>query len=276
MVPPPVSLGVTALLDELLLEESKLESAMDAFTGRVRQDSSADNQQQSPAELEQESLTAEDRQQLFELNEEVDSCLASMQNWEEESRLRRAKLEEDLEKEYAQKYGLSCQLDSQTHAEGGGIIGEDEDLSRYLGGAGRRQHGQRERLDMHAQMATIPSAKAAERDETRQADAERLTKLRAEVEGMRQREALGLGPWDDMQPDDLDTLVGTAGLSAWCEEVDAVLEDPAFSTDLDDAHAHAQDNVNDAMHSRIEADISEMEKLLDECNAIFEAQKVNS
>jgi len=88
MAPPPVdnSLGVTALLNELLSEEAKLEIAMNDFTGRGNEEAAADSDQQP-----EQQLSAEDAQQLHELHQDVDSCLAGLQSWEEESRLRRKK-----------------------------------------------------------------------------------------------------------------------------------------------------------------------------------------
>jgi len=293
MAPPPVdnSLGVTALLNELLSEEAKLEIAMNDFTGRGNEEAAADSDQQP-----EQQLSAEDAQQLHELHQDVDSCLAGLQSWEEESRLRRKKLEEDLAKEY----GFSCdtEFDPMPSYEGNAwvaqtapseAIEEDEDMSRYLGGAGRREHGQRA---VRAPLTEAPvnvasvtkSAKAASRENARQADEDRMSQLRAEVEGMRQREAMGLGPYGGMEPepDEEDaqaSMLGTAGLglSSWCAEVDAALENPSFITETDivaPVHVGNDSNVK-ALESQLEAEIAEMERLLTECNGMMEAQKSN-
>lgn len=278
MAPSEASLGVTALLDELLLE------------GQLLDEQEAQIQQQQQNEPK---LSAEDQQQLAELHEEVDGCLASMENWGEESRARRAKLMQELEAEF----GFSCDVESTSgfHPPGRGEIengdsedfnatqDDDEDMSRYLGGANRRQHQHSEPhgplMSAHLPATATSTAKAICRDQTRHADAERIQKLRDEVEAMRQQEAFGLGPYNAMEPDDLDATGGVAaGMSAWCQEVDAVLEDPSLSADSGGLN-HAIEGLNEmdtglnAAQSRLGNDILEMERLLAECSAQIQAQK---
>lgn len=285
MAPAEGSLGLTALLDDLLLEEARLERAEARAAGVVTED--------DDAPCEEPQLSPEDQQQLAELHQDVDGCLASMQNWEEESRQRRAKLMKDMEAEY----GFSCDLEGESgRAELQNLDNFDanleddmsrseEDMSQYLGGANRRQHRHCEPKPvgpfMEAQAPVVStSSKSIARDEKRQADSERIDKLRAEVEAMKQREVMGLGPYDSMQPDDdLDTTVGVAaGLASWCDEVDAVLEDPSLDAgsggltrakeglnQIDSGLGEAQCRLND--------DILEMEKLLADCNAQIKARK---
>lgn len=272
MAPANHSLGVTGLLDELLMEESKLEVAMAAMTGRGQSDEEPEQQ-----------LSAEDQQQLAELHDEVDGCLASLGNWEEESRLHREKLEKELEAQY----GFSCkdELQSGQKAADSDDSEKDEDMSRYLGGANRRQHrhqtpfeARSPALDTQASV-TVAGAKNGGREAARGADAERLEKLRAEVEGMRQREAAGLGPYDAMPSDDLDaSLSGTMGFSGLCTEIDAMsLSDTNVEehSTIDDARSglDKMDNALIGARSRLDNDILEMEKLLAECSAMSKVNK---
>lgn len=276
MAPANHSLGVTGLLDELLMEESKLEVAMAAMTGRG----------QSEEEPEQQ-LSAEDQQQLAELHDEVDGCLASLGNWEEESRLRREKLEKELEAQY----GFSCKDDMQSSpkAVDSDDSEKDEDMSRYLGGANRRQHRHQAPLEVRSPALDTQapvhgaSVKSQGREAARSADAERLEKLRAEVESMRQREASGLGPYDAMPSDDLEvSLSGTMGFSGLCTEIDAMMVGNSLSntsaeeqSTIDDARSglDKMDNALSGARSRLDNDILEMEKLLAECSAMTKVNK---
>jgi len=283
MAPANASLGVTALLDELLKDEQKLDRDMAAFTG------AADPTPQEEAEEPQ--LSPEDQQALSELHTDMDSCLASLEDWKEESRLRRIKLERELEAEF----GFSNASPDMDESQGEEPDSESEDvtavdMSRYLGGAGRRQHGQRQPLsplkDSQANMAGISSgkAKAKAKDDARLADQERIDKLRAEVEAMRQQDAYNMSSAEFASYDPSDDLGGAmpdaSKLNDWCDEVDAALEDPSFGTGFGTAMAgSAQEGLNDmqlgmqAAQSRVEADILEMEKLMAECNAAIQQRK---
>lgn len=263
---PADSLGVTALLDELLLEEQALER------------------------LEEPQLSAEDQQQLTALHKDVDGCLASMAGWEEESRLRKAKLMQELEAEF----GFSCDLEAEAARDANQELEdcharreeeqEEEDISRYLGGVNRRQHHPRQPvgplMDEQAHARSSSSTPMVATDEARQADAERIQRLRSEVEAMRDREMMGLGPYNVMvEPDESDAIVGaSAGLSAWCEEVDAVLDDPALG-EGSGARMLAGAGLSEigagleVAQSRLNDDILEMENLLAECGAQIQARK---
>jgi len=308
-----MSLGVTALLDDLLKEEAKLDRDMAAMTGRPIPDAAGESQELAGEEEPQ--LSPEDQRALAELHEEVDGCLAGMDDWREESRLRRLKLEKELEAEF----GFSCHVETDARIMGDSLTEGDEsptqtselcqpdaedavdehDMSRYLGGAGRRQHRE-ERAPLAPLMdAQIPrthdawtsgsSAKAEVRDEARRADVDRIEKLRAEVEAMRQQQ-VALDAYDGMVPDDdlADTMttmpgMGQTGMNDWCAEVDAVLGgdlDPSFSADLNGiGYLQAREGLNEidsgleAASSRVNADILEMEKMLEECNAAIQARK---
>jgi len=256
------------------MEESRLEVAMAAMTGRG----------QSEEEEPEQQLSAEDQQQLAELHDEVDGCLASLGNWEEESRLRREKLEKEMEAQY----GFSCtdEMQSAQKEVDSDDSEKDEDMSRYLGGANRRQHRHQavatpaRAMDTQAPVHGA-SAKSQGREAARSADAERLEKLRAEVEDMRKREAAGLGPYDAMPSDDLEvSMSGTMGFSGMCTEIDAMGN--SFSntsaeehSTIDDARSglDKMDEKLSGARSRLDNDILEMEKLLAECSAMSQVNK---
>jgi hypothetical protein len=281
MAPENPSLGVTALLDDLLKDEQKLERDMAAFTG------AADPTSQEEAEEPQ--LSAEAQRALSKLNTDMDSCLASLEDWKEESRLRRIKLERELEAEFGFSSAAPEMDESQREepdSESEDVTGVD--MSRYLGGAGRRQHGQRQPLsplkDSQANMAGVSSSKSKAKDDARLADQERIDKLRAEVEAMRQQEAYNMSSAEFASYDPSDEIGGAipdaSKLNDWCDEVDAALEDPSFGTGFGSAMAGAaQAGLDDmqlgmqAAQSRVEADILEMEKLMAECNAAIQERK---
>jgi len=304
-------------LDDLLKEEAKLDRDMAAMTGRPIADAAVDRQEFAGEEEPQ--LSAEDQRALSELHAEVDGCLAGMDDWREESRLRRLKLEKELEAEF----GFSCHVetdarllgDSPTEGHGSpthtselcGPDAEDaveEDMSRYLGGAGRRQHRE-ERAPLaplmdaqiqrtHDAWTSGTGAKAEARDEARKADVDRIEKLRAEVEAMRQQQ-VALDAYDGLLPDDdndlADTMqtmpgLGVTGMNDWCAEVDAVLGgdfDSSLGADLNGiGYMQAREGLNEidsgleAASSRVNADILEMERMLEECNAAIQARKNTS
>lgn len=287
LMAPVINFGLTETLDELLSEEVRLERDMDALVGREPREHPACGQQLPGSEQFEPQLSAEDRQALAELHKDVDGCLLSLEGWREESRLRREKLENEL----AAEFGFICHSENETksgeecqHAEDlSQDLHEDADMGRYVGGAGARQHRHREPLGpatgAQAGLPAAVGAKAEARDETRRADAERIEKLRAEVEAMRQQEAAG--PYGVGTPDDSDDSampVGIEGLSGWCEEVDAVLQDPAFTTDLGGfvrsrKNLHEMDTGLEAAQAHIDAEILEMEELLAECSAAIQARK---
>jgi hypothetical protein len=217
-------------------------------------------------------------QQLAELHNDVDGCLASLEGWEEESRLRRIRLEKELEEQY--RFDSSMDRD-----EADGSFDENTDIGRYLGDIGTRSQHESSQPSSYelSNVSAPPCTRAHDRDETRRADADRIAKLRAEVEALRQQEAqqeaMGFGPWDDMQSDDPnDTLIGASALSAWCEEVDDVLGDTCFDanagglTRVRDGLNH-MDSALDAAQTRVETDLEEMEKLLAECNSAIKTHK---
>lgn len=302
-----MSLGVTALLNELLQDEAKLDRDMAAMTGREAAPAPGPS---TGEEEEEPQLSPEDQQALAELHTEVDGCLAGLEDFKEESRLRRLKLEKELEAEF----GFSCHLELEAERLQMNSLGmsgldegdlkaeesddddhgleakpEGEDMSRYLGGAARRQHGQRQPLsplnDSQAYTSTAGSSsvKAGVRDEAVHADQERIDKLRAEVEALRQQDAMASMSYDRMGSSDMgDTMPdGSLGLNDWCAEVDAVLEDPSFGTGVTDMGGYtrtqeglSQMNVGiEAAQNRVEADILEMEKLMAECNAAIQERK---
>jgi hypothetical protein len=269
---------VSALLDELLGEEAQLEVLEAQQHGNPQ-------------------LSEDEQQQLAELHEEVDGCLASLELWEEESRLRREKLEKELE----EQYGFSCQLELGSDAEGDTTqkgessdpcIEEDQDLSRYLGGGDRHRYTPRDSCEtspkqrdaeQHSSdhVAFCTESHLMDRDATKRADAERLQRLRAEVDLLRSREASGLGPWDDFRVDEAGIEEdGTSALTAWCDEVDNVIGEAPFSSNLGGLTRvqnglDEMDSCLSAAYSNVDADLHAMEKLLAECNAAIQANTAN-
>jgi len=310
---PAMGLGVTALLDELLAKEAEEAgpavvpekvAAVPAEAQAANTDPSCvegtkesegavggDDASYEPNEVEQEA-EAEVSRQVAELCGEVDACLESMANWEEESRQRREALKRELEAQYGFSYEDSMLDGPRVEAESG--LEEDEEeneemnVSAYIRGAEPLVASM---MDPPMAQRAVPAAhyRALDgQDEAmRLADEARIERLRAEVEKLRRRGAQGEAAQEEVSGTDLDSSC----MREWCAEVDAALGMPMddsldmsyyggpgdmesgmeiIDNRLASAMEHGRDieGALNVANMRIEAELGDLDRLLSECDAI--------
>lgn len=308
-------LGVTALLDELLARDAEAEEASPvvapaetsaapaeaqaAATGLSCAERTVESEGTAnggdapwkPNEVEQEA-EAEVSRQVAELCGEVDACLESMANWEEESRQRREALKRELEAQYGFSYEEASLDGPRVEAESGLEEEEEENeemnVSAYIRGA----------EPLVASMLEVPMAQRAvpaahyrafdgQDEAMRLADEARIERLRNEVEKLRRRGAQVEAVQEEVSGVDLD---GSC-MREWCAEVDAALGMPMDdSLDMsyyggpggmeggleliDNRLASAMEHGSDiegalnVANLRIEAELGDLDRLLSECDAI--------
>mmetsp|Transcript_89320 Transcript_89320/g.255812 ORF Transcript_89320/g.255812 Transcript_89320/m.255812 type:complete len:326 (-) Transcript_89320:64-1041(-) len=304
----PCSMGVTALLDELLAENCGRETPPSSPVYEPRERVEEGLGRPGGPEVSPRS------RDIAELCGEMDSCLASLGQWEEESRLRVLALRKDLEAQYGFAFDENAARFPAWEAQDC-IASDPEDEN--LNGSYRRLLEKEElvieahRRAIAAQardleerpgsagslMATSPLKASTPRisrilhDPQRQNDEDRISKLKAEVDILRQREA-------EMQQEIMQQWLEIEGaegsperssdLSALCCEADCLLRDgspaPAMTTlevmaaiDAEEqeefarmearlasaqAGLGAMEAALDSARSEMDSELSELERLL--------------
>lgn len=273
------SLGVTALLDELLSNES-----------------GDDGGAQPPLNFAPLDRVGDDEvtRQVKDLHNEMDDCLASLDVWARERKIQSDALQKELEAQYGFSYQEAMAFeagDIGIHGDGLGDTDEAAELNPY---DSRIPHapfvGIADRSRTSGVTVEASSSALVVDDATRQTDEIRIAKLRAEVEELRHRgdavEATVPEPEGSprLHPGELS---GVSGLTDWCAEVDAALGLPpsplannvaggdgldAIESKLADAKMRGTEMDGElcSAKARIDAELNDLETLLSECTAIQE------
>mmetsp|Transcript_37617 Transcript_37617/g.95298 ORF Transcript_37617/g.95298 Transcript_37617/m.95298 type:complete len:325 (-) Transcript_37617:58-1032(-) len=301
------SMGVTALLDELLAENCGREPPPSSPVYEPREQVEDGLDRTGSPEVSPRS------RDIAELCGEMDSCLASLGHWEEESRLRVLALRKDLEAQYGFAFDENAarfpaweaqdciasdpeddnlngsymrllekeELVIEAHRRA--IAAQASDLEKRPGSAGSL-------MATSPLKASTPRISRALHDPQRQNDEDRIAKLRAEVDILRQREA-------EMQQEIMQQWLEIEGAegspersdtSALCCEADYLLRDgspaPAMTTlevmaaiDAEEqeefarmearlasaqAGLGAMEAALDSARSEMDSELSELERLL--------------
>merc|ERR1719204_1956639 len=285
-------MGVSALLDVLLAE---------GHAGKEAPPSSpvleVERNPGSPDELAYCQVSPRSRQ-IAELCGEMDTCLASLGRWEEESRRRVELLRQDLE----QQYGFSYEERGAVGLQDWELkdIDEPDDLQQEaLAGEVYCQALSpsivRSSSNSPPRLTPLQAAEGVllrREDLLRHADEERIARLRAEVESLRCKEVEMqqeiMQQWLDCENMD-PSASGPSELSALCREADRVLGEgslfnsrtemllpqvPGGASEIDGVDdmearlAEAQKGLaqmEGAMHSsrsQIDSELAELEQLL--------------
>lgn len=284
--------GVTALLAELLAEEEEkrlaAQETLDSADLALRAQAAAC----LGGGRGREGTSTPTSRQIAELSREMDACLSSLEGWEGESERRREALKRELES----AYGFSYQ---DTTSEVLGTLGhatvdlEVEDMP--VDEASGRMHAASARLASQNPDRFEPDRGFLLREspEVVRAEEERIGRLRREVEEMRRQACGDTGSPAMETPDVLQaSYAATAGLSAWCAEVDAALagEDLPVSgfpvggsptmgarglRTIEGQLADAMKEVAgmeerlDQAQSQVNAELGDLDRLLAECNQVM-------
>lgn len=278
------SLGVTALLDELLANQNDQPGD--------------DTDAQQPLAFIPPGRGNDDamNQQVQALSTEVDDCLASLDTFNQDRKAQNEKLQKELEAKYGFSYeealafepgNIGGSADEEDEAQ---ALRDDELTKRYLGITEQSQReGDRARI---AAMVVAPACPVFTADASRQQDEARIAKLRAEVEEMKHRGETGEAAYQmpavtALENDDFNKhLSAMSELNDWRAEVDAALGLPdaeltgAYSAEglesmenqLADARirGNQMDGELCSAKTRIDAELNDLETLLSECTAIQE------
>lgn len=309
-------LGVTQLLDELLAEQAVHQAAQLEATEADAADDDAEQGEGAEEDtaggvMRQEREVA---RQVAELCGDLDACLASMGAWEEEGRQRREVLKRELEAQYGFTYEEAVEAKTvydsrQENADEsplGSEAAEEDDNEENRGQVAPYSTSPPPFLacGLLAAPSAIPYAAPfaiaplGGVDEARLlADEARLARLREEVEELRQQslqaETARISFEAQAFPPDAD-------LSAWCLEVDkALVAAPlppslgAASPGLGLAECEGLEEIEEALasarahagrmesdlsvaHARIESELSDLDRLLSECDAIHAKMSVSA
>lgn len=282
-------MGVTALLEELLSDRDPLstsgELVMDMTTG---------------PDIGLGHGVSPRSRQIAELCGEMDSCLESLAKWEEDSRNRVDALKREMESQYGFSYEEQVRFPAVSDLGGyeadgfGGLPDEHED-SVDEGCCRAVVQLPEPRVEFVRGVPCKPLSKLQlQEDVMRHEDEDRIAKLRAEIEGLKQKEA-------EMQQEIIQQWLDVEALDGWapgvaevqasdirsvefsvlCAEADNVLANgcvgdrpPSYSgvviegleARLREARgglSYMEDRL-DSARSRVDSEISELEKLLAE------------
>eukprot|EP00930_Biecheleria_cincta_P053337 TRINITY_DN3876_c0_g1_i1.p1 TRINITY_DN3876_c0_g1~~TRINITY_DN3876_c0_g1_i1.p1 ORF type:complete len:294 (+),score=81.23 TRINITY_DN3876_c0_g1_i1:68-883(+) len=254
--------GATGLLQELLAEQA----------AKTSQPAAADPE--GAEEEAEEEEAAEVAKEIRALHDEMDDCLASLDQWRAERKQESEAMLRDMEALCnAQSNELEVAEEETKNDDALSSGAEDAEpvekpvAVRKCVAAGAERPAQ---MSFAVQSLEVPEQEQA-----------RLAALRAEVEALRSREAemerrlhgdagIAAEALDSSLPDGL-------GLSEWCSEVDAVLALDPLSTDGFGAlenelktvaeHVGATKGSLESAGCRIEAELGELERMLAECDA---------
>jgi len=307
------AMGVTALLDELLAEGAgtggrELPPSPDpeheiAYTRAGAAQDGINGCRQAINEVSPRS------RQIAELCGEMDSCLASLSKWEEDSRCRVEALRKGLEAEYGFGFEDKVRFPAWELRDIDSEDAPDEPLERSAPGLLDQEELVGEAYCRALALGTSSPEprtedlrREASTDPLRRADEERIAKLRAEVENLRQKEA-------EMQQEifqqwlDAEALEGSgsaaaaaaampvgansSNISFLCREADQILgetgggdsparaklaaEDEEECAEMEEIEARlaaVQDGIThmegnlDSARSMVDSELSELEKLL--------------
>lgn len=252
--------GATGLLQELLAEQAAIASVPEAA---------------NPEEAEgEEEEAAEVAKEIRALHDEMDDCLASLDQWRAERKQESEAMLRDMEALCnAQSDELEVAEEETKNDDALSSGAEDAEpvekavtVSRCIAASAERPA----QMGLGVQSLEVPEQEQA-----------RMAALRAEVEALRCREAemeSRLHSDAGIAAEALDaSLPYGLGLSDWCSEVDAVLAlDPsktdgfgALENELMEVaeHVGATEGALESAGCRIEAELGELERMLAECDA---------
>lgn len=291
--------GVTALLDELLLE------ANGGNGGEAQTEAVPDTEEPPcalltvPEDHEAAVELARQAQELSDLSAEVDACLASLEDWREEQ----AQQKEALRKELEEHFGDVPDADATSEGEEDAV---SEDVTEAPSAAPPREGagGGAGLWAVKGCRVSEPGpggSSLCELEELRRADEARIARLREEVEELKQQgvemEARSrLAEAEALEAGAEGTGAGTGlsgGLRDWCAEVDAALGLPPqqdlvdtsgldediiagerrllaqeFESQLVDVWAEGErlECALGAARGRVDLELGELERLLAECD----------
>eukprot|EP00440_Ansanella_granifera_P056256 gb/GFBE01060973.1/.p1 GENE.gb/GFBE01060973.1/~~gb/GFBE01060973.1/.p1 ORF type:complete len:268 (+),score=76.17 gb/GFBE01060973.1/:1-804(+) len=255
--------GATGLLNELLAEQA------------AREETEQPEALQSTEEPKEDEEDEQVAQELRALHEEMDDCLSGLAQWRQDRERENQAIERELEAKYARQLKDFQNMDEAPDqaAESSGA----EDAEPVEAPAARPRAVAAAVVSevprsMVAGLSSIPAAESST-----EADA-RLAGLRAEVEALRRREAEVEKRFQNdavVANSALDTSTNL-GLTQWCLEVDAAVGSNAGaeSDDLEGQLLKARGLVGktegalESAGCRLEAELSELERMLSECDAL--------